>query len=205
MSFIEAVDRELLALEAAQGKTGEVLERFKAEVDFAGHLAAARPETREDWEGLLLQAVAIVKDAAARGGKIDEAVSAAEALLAPLGTAAKAYTIHCVGHAHIDMNWMWGWPETVAVVNDTFTTVNRLMDEYPAFNFSQSQTSVYQILKDYLPALFAKVKERVREGRWEITASQWVEGDKNLASGESLCRHLLYTRRFLQQEFGLPV
>ena len=44
----------------------------------------------------------------------------------------------------------------------------------------------------------------MQEGRWEVTASQWVEGDKNLASGEILCRHLLYTRRFFKQEFGLP-
>ena len=74
-----------------------------------------------------------------------------EAVLAPLGPAAKQYTIHVVGHAHIDMNWLWGWPETVATVNDTFTTVERLMEEFPTFHFSQSQTSVYQIMKDYLP------------------------------------------------------
>ncbi len=32
----------------------------------------------------------------------------------------------------------------------------------------------------------------------------WVEGDKNLASGEILCRHLLYTRRYMKEKFGLP-
>jgi alpha-mannosidase len=30
-----------------------------------------------------------------------------------------------------------------------------------------------------------------------------VEGDKNMASGESLSRHLLYTRRYLQEKFDL--
>ena len=80
-----------------------------------------------------------------------ETVQAAEKLLAPLGKAAKQYTLHCVGHAHIDMDWMWNWPETVALVNDTFTTVDALMSEFPTFHFSQSQTSVYQIMKDYLP------------------------------------------------------
>jgi hypothetical protein len=58
-------------------------------------------------------------------------------------------------------------------------------------------------MKDYLPELYEQVKARVAEGRWEVTASQWVEGDKNLASGEILFRHLLYTRRFFKQEFGL--
>ncbi|NQU10011.1 hypothetical protein HQ590_04415, partial [bacterium] len=37
----------------------------------------------------------------------------------------------------------------------------------------------------------------------EVTASHWVETDKNLAGGEALCRHLLYTRRYLQHLFGL--
>jgi alpha-mannosidase len=34
-------------------------------------------------------------------------------------------------------------------------------------------------------------------------ASQWVEADKNLASGESIARHLLYTRRFMEEALGL--
>ena len=36
----------------------------------------------------------------------------AEKVLEPLGQEAKRYTVHSVGHAHIDMNWMWPWPET---------------------------------------------------------------------------------------------
>ncbi|MBI2303094.1 MAG: alpha-mannosidase, partial [Armatimonadetes bacterium] len=131
-------------------------------------------------------------------------VAAAEAVLAPLGPECKAYTIHCAGHAHIDMNWMWNWPETVATTNDTVTTVLRLMREFPSFHFSQSQASVYQILKDYLPELWEEVRQRVAEGRWEVTANHWVEGDKNLASGETLCRHLLYTKRFFEREMGIP-
>jgi len=48
------------------------------------------------------------------------------------------------------------------------------------------------------------IKRRIKEGRWEPTASMWVETSKNLASGEILCRHLLYTRRYLKERFGLP-
>ncbi len=36
-----------------------------------------------------------------------------------------------------------------------------------------------------------------------MTASQWVEGDTNLANGESISRHLLYTRAYFQDVFGL--
>jgi alpha-mannosidase len=58
-------------------------------------------------------------------------------------------------------------------------------------------------MERYHPPLFEEIQQRVREGRWEISAAHWVEGDKNLASGESLARHLLYTRRYFEEKFGL--
>jgi len=186
----------------AVGQTSNSLSRFHAEFEFGCELAAARAGDRGHWEQLLAQAGALVLEA--NESEVTSAVSEAEELLSPLSAAAKQYTVHCVGHAHIDMNWMWGWPETVAVVHDTLTTVDSLMDELPQFHFSQSQASIYAILKDYLPELREKVQRRIADGRWEVTASQWVEGDKNLASGEALCRHLLYTRRFLQEDYGIP-
>lgn len=204
MSFSQQLDCAVRALDRAGSHEADMLTRLKAELAFAHILVDLHPEQREAWEGLVREAAATAQQAIAGGCSPAQAVAAAEALLAPMTEVAKSYTIHCTGHAHIDMNWMWNWPETVATVNDTFTTVDRLMDEFPNFIFSQSQASIYQILKDYLPELYARVKQRVREGRWEITASQWVEGDKNLASGEIIFRHLLYTRRFLQEEFGLP-
>ncbi len=204
MSFTDNIDRLFLVIDRAGSDEQEMIARIKAEVEFAKMLAQLHPEQQAAWEALILQAVTHVKDALAGGATATKAVADAEGILAPLGPSAKEYTIHCAGHAHIDMNWLWNWPETVAIVNDTFTTVDRLMDEFPEFNFSQSQTSIYQILQDYLPELNARVKQRVKEGRWEITASQWVEGDKNLASGEIICRHLLYTRRYFKQEYGLP-
>ena len=204
MTFAEKFSQAWQKLDETAGVEREMLDRLKGELDFARKLAAGFPKQRAEWEGLILKAAAAFQQAVADGVGAGPAVAGAEEVLKPLGAAAKQFTIHCVGHAHIDMNWMWNWPETVACVNDTFSTVERLMDEFPAFRFSQSQASVYQIMKDYLPELYAKVKKRVAQGRWEVTASQWVEGDKNMASGEIICRHLLYTKRFFKREFGLP-
>jgi len=181
------------------------LERIKAQLDFAGRMALAQPERGEEWQPLITRAARLVADGI-ESGKTDiiTLVAEAEEVLAPLGEAAKEYVIYCCGHAHIDMNWMWSWPETVAVTNDTFSTMDQLMDEFGAFHFSQSQASVYHAMHKYAPELFEKMKQRVDEGRWEITASQWVEGSKNLASGEILCRHLLYTRRWFKENMGIP-
>lgn len=192
------------SLNSAAAPQVSALDRFKAEVDFAARLANTRPDKTEEWGRLLQQAVSLVAEGVKAGKSAEGLVAEAETLLAPLGAAAKEYTIFCCGHAHIDMNWMWTWPETVSVTYDTFSTMDKLMDEFPEFHFSQSQASVYELTRKYAPELFEKIKQRVQAGLWDVTASQWVEGDKNLASGEILCRHLLYTRRWFFEHMGIP-
>jgi alpha-mannosidase len=182
-----------------------LVERFEAELAFTEQLGELHPTDVAGWQPLIKQARAQMTEALVGGclDAIPATVAAAEALLAPVAKVAKSYTVHCVGHAHIDMNWMWSWPETVAVTVDTFSTMLRLMEEYPDFKFSQSQASTYAIIERHRPDLLKRIAQRVKEGRWEVTASHWVEGDKNMAGGESLSRHLLYTRSYLRQLFGL--
>lgn len=139
-----------------------------------------------------------------QGAITDQAAIACEHELEVLSAEAKAYTLACVAHAHIDMNWMWGFNETVAITLDTFRSVLRLMDEYPAITFSQSQASTYRIVETYDPELFEKIRQKVREGRWEVTASTWVEADKNMTGAESQIRHILYTKQYFRETFGLP-
>lgn len=116
---------------------------------------------------------------------------------------AKSLKVLLIAHAHIDMNWMWGFQETASVTVDTFETVLNLMQEFPQFTFSQSQASVYRIIERYYPELLDKIREKVREGRWEVTASSWVENDKNMSDDESMARHLLYTRNYLAELLNL--
>lgn len=107
-------------------------------------------------EARLAEAGAISKQAA-----LEE-----EEALKAFGKQAKALSLCCAAHAHIDMNWMWSMPETVGVVIDTFQTMLDLMDEYPAFTFTQSQASTYQIIEKFAPSLLEPIKRRVHEGRW---------------------------------------
>jgi alpha-mannosidase len=190
---------------ASQGAfVQDAAERIQAELGFAEALCDLHPRQAPAWRPLLAAAAKIAAAAAGAGrADLEAAVKEAEKRLAPLASVAKSYTVYCVGHAHIDMNWMWSWPETVAATNDTFGTVLRLFDEFPTFHFSQSQASVYAIIEQHHPEMLQRIAQRVREGRWEVTASHWVENDKNLVSGEALCRHLLYTRRYMQTLFGL--
>jgi alpha-mannosidase len=127
----------------------------------------------------------------------------AETLLSPLQEAAKAYQVILMAHAHIDMNWMWSYYETVAVVLATFRTMLTLMDEYPDFCFSQSQGAVYRIVEQYDPELMNAIKQRIAQGRWEVTASSWVEADHNMPGTESMLRHIEYTRGYLSSVWGV--
>ncbi|NSW90872.1 MAG: alpha-mannosidase [Firmicutes bacterium] len=123
----------------------------------------------------------------------------AEKMISSLSETAKGFKVICAAHAHIDMNWMWSYAETVAVTLDTFRTMLNLMKEYPDFTFSQSQASVYKIVEEHDSCMLEEIKARVKEGRWEVTASTWVETDKNMPNGESLARHILYTKKYLSK------
>ena len=122
--------------------------------------------------------------------------------LEPISKMAKEYVVHLIGHAHIDMNWLWLWPETVDVCKNTFTSVLKIMDEYPEFRFGQSQASTYLAVEEADPQLFARIQEKVKTGQWEITGGTWTEGDMNMASGESIVRQILYAKQYFEEKFG---
>jgi len=77
-------------------------------------------------------------------GVTEETARVVEDRLLLMHAAAKANNVICAANAHIDMNWMWSFDETVAVMVDTFRTMLDLLAEYLDFKFSQSQASVYK-------------------------------------------------------------
>ena len=126
-----------------------------------------------------------------------------EKILEPFRVQAKRYRVNLIGHSHIDMNWLWNYEDTVNTCLRDFETVTKLMDEYPDLTFSQDQAHIYKIVEEHNPELFSRVKEKIKEGRWEVTANAWVEGDLNIADGEALCRHITYTRKYVNERFGV--
>jgi len=109
----------------------------------------------------------------------------------------------CIGHTHIDVAWWWTVEQTKEKVARSFATVLKLMDEYPNYKFMSSQPQLYYFLKERYPELYSRLKEKVKEGRWEPEGGMWVEADCNLTSGESLVRQFMYGKRFFKEEFGV--
>ncbi len=85
----------------------------------------------------------------------------------------------------------------------TFATALRLMDAYPEYKFAATQAAQYEWVKHLAPKLYARIKEKVKTGSWEIAGSLWVEADCNLIGSESLVRQILLGKTFFRDEFGV--
>lgn len=111
--------------------------------------------------------------------------------------------LHLIGNAHLDPVWLWRWPEGYEAARTTFESALDRMDEEPEFIFTSSQAAVYQWVERGDPALFARIKVRVQEGRWRIAGGWWMQTDCNIPSGESFVRQGLYAQRFFLQKLGV--
>ncbi|MFA5815854.1 MAG: glycoside hydrolase family 38 C-terminal domain-containing protein [Bacteroidales bacterium] len=111
-------------------------------------------------------------------------------------------SIYVTGHAHMDMNWLWPYNESVKMFHDNFRQVIAFMERFPDYRMLQSQATIYQHIEQMDPPLFDKVKKYVAEGRLELAGGMWTEGDCNLTGGEALCRSFLLGQRYFLDRFG---
>ena len=137
--------------------------------------------------------------------KFDASLTAAQAKLDTLKPLLTQATFHLTGNAHIDAAWLWPWTETVDVVKRTFGTALQLMYEYPGYTYTQSAAAYNEWMAQKYPDMNAEIKQRIKEGRWEIVGGMWVEPDLNMPDGESLVRQLLVGKRWFKQAYGVDV
>lgn len=195
-AILESEIRSVLVEQLAVEYQAEI-ERMKQYVNLAG---------RTDVLTALDRAKREVPDAKAFTGSTDAyraLLVEARRKLSPAHDVMRQYTGHIIGHAHIDLQWLWEWSETVQVCKDTFGQAVRFMEEYPGFTFNQSSPCLYKVTEEHDPALFAKMRDRVKKGQWEIAGGRWCEGDTNMPSGESQARHFLLGQRYFRRVFGM--
>ena len=106
------------------------------------------------------------------------------------------------GHAHIDLAWLWPVSETRRKARRTFASVLGLMDRYEDFTFNQSSAQLYAWVEEDDPEMFARIRERAVEGRWEPVGGLWTEPDCQIPSGESFVRQLLFGQKYFEEKFG---
>jgi len=150
---------------------------------------------------ILVLSLAIILIAASWGQGQEPDKSRAQPLRAP-----REYTGHLVGHAHIDLSWLWRWEETVNdIAVQTFKGTLAQMAKMPGLTFAQSQPAVYEAMEKNYPALFEEIRAKIREGTWFPVGGMWAEPDLNMPDGEALARQLLYGKRYFLDKFGVDV
>ncbi|WP_414529218.1 alpha-mannosidase [Nodularia chucula] len=110
--------------------------------------------------------------------------------------------IYLLGHAHLDLAWLWPVSDTWKAAQNTFESVLKLQAAFPELIFCHSTPALYAWVEEHRPDLFSKIQAQVTGGRWEVVGGFWVEPELNLISGESIVRQLLYGQRYTQAKFG---
>jgi alpha-mannosidase len=111
--------------------------------------------------------------------------------------------LYLVATSHLDTQWRWTIQDTInAYVPDTMRQNFALLEKYPGYVFSFEGAFRYQLMKEYYPAEYERVRQYAREGRWKVAGS-WVDAvDTHVPSSESLIRHALYGNGFFRRELG---
>lgn len=111
-------------------------------------------------------------------------------------------TAYAVGHAHLDLAWLWPIRETKRKAIRTLTNALEMIDKNDDYIFGLSQPQILEWVKENNPNLYQKVKKAIMNGRIELQGGMWVECDCNITSGESLIRQIIYGQEFYRKEFG---
>lgn len=107
-----------------------------------------------------------------------------------------------IGHSHMDTAWLWPVSETIRKCARTYSQALTLMDMYPDYKFIQSSALHLDWMREYYPDIFAGIKQKVAEGRYEPNGGVWVECDCNITGGEAMVRQFLYGQRYTKAHFN---
>lgn len=110
--------------------------------------------------------------------------------------------LYMIGNSHIDPVWFWNWEEGMQEVKATYASALERMKEFDDFNFTSTSTAFFEWIEKLLPEMFEEIRQRVEEGRWEITGGWFIEPDCILPCGEAFVRQGLYSQRYLKKKFG---
>lgn len=94
-------------------------------------------------------------------------------------------------------------PLTLLICERTFGSVLNMMDVRPDMTYAQSAAAYYDWMQRYDPAVFNGIKERVKDGRWEVVGGMWIEPDCDIPRGESWMHQMLYSQRYFRNNLGV--
>jgi alpha-mannosidase len=179
---------------------------LRVECIAAANLLPALPTPRRDLLPKVEEAIADIDLqalAAANQAGFDASLRKAQGVLDGLHSAMQEAKVDLDGNSHIDAAWLWPRSETIDVVKRTFSTALQLMNEYPNYVYTQSAAQYTAWIAEKYPQMNEQIRQRVKEGRWEIVGGMWVEPDLNLPGGEGLVRQILVGQAEFKKDLGV--
>lgn len=111
--------------------------------------------------------------------------------------------IFAVSTAHLDTVWRWELAKTIEeFIPDTLNKNFDLIDKYPNYTFNFEGAFRYELIEEYYPESFERIKEYIKDNRWFVSGSAYENGDVNIPSPEALFRNFLYGNRYFKEKFG---
>ncbi len=112
--------------------------------------------------------------------------------------------IFTVATAHLDTIWNWSLQRTIgSFIKNTLEDNFKLFEKYPDYKFNFEGAYRYELMEEYYPELFEKLKKYVAEGRWYPCGSSYENGDVNVPSPEALFRNILLGNGYFDKTFGI--
>lgn len=112
--------------------------------------------------------------------------------------------IFTVATSHLDTVWRWELPKTIdEFIPDTIVKNFELIEKYPHYRFNFEGAFRYELIEEYYPEQFERIKQYVKDGRWCVSGSAFENGDVNIPSPEALFRNFLYGNRYFEDKFGV--
>jgi len=113
--------------------------------------------------------------------------------------------MYLIGNSHLDPVWLWRWQEGFSEILATYRSALDRMNDFPDFKFTSACAGYYEWVEKCDPDMFEEIRQRVKEGRWNIVGGWFLQPDCNMPCGESFARHGLISQRYFQEKFGITV
>lgn len=112
--------------------------------------------------------------------------------------------IYTVATAHLDTCWLWTYEKSIdAFIPGTLKENFYLFKKFPEYKFNFEGSNRYELMEEYYPEDFEKLRAYVKDGRWHPCGSCYENGDVNTPSPEALTRNILYGNGYFREKFGV--
>jgi len=116
----------------------------------------------------------------------------------------KEKRIFTIATAHLDTSWLWTFETTIKkLIPNTMRRNFKLFGKFPEYRFNFEGAYRYELMEEYYPEDFVRVKEYAAQGRWVPTGSSYENGDVNTPSPEALIRSILIGQDYFEKTFGM--